>query len=67
MRDRYATAARSMTEAGKGSCGCAPSMTTDQTGQEVFGASLYAADEAEGADKLRRVGLARVRCSDRGR
>ena len=49
VRDRYATAARSMTEAGKGSCGCAPSMTTDQTGQEVFGASLYAADEAEGA------------------
>jgi SAM-dependent methyltransferase len=49
VRDRYATAARSMTEAGQGSCGCAPSMTTDQTGQEVFGASLYAADEAEGA------------------
>ena len=49
VRDRYATAARTMTEAGKGSCGCAPSMTTDQTGQDVFGASLYVADEAEGA------------------
>ena len=49
VRDRYATAARSMTETGKGSCGCAPSMTTDQAGQEVFGASLYAADEAGGA------------------
>lgn len=49
VRDRYATAARSMTKAGRGSCGCAPSMTTDQTGQEVFGASLYAADEAAGA------------------
>ena len=49
VRDRYATAARSMTEAGTGSCDCAPSMTTDQTGQEVFGASLYDANDAEGA------------------
>ncbi len=49
VRDRYATAARSMAEAGKGSCGCAPSTTTDPAGQEVFGASLYDADDAEGA------------------
>ncbi len=48
VRDRYATAARSMTEPGKGSCGCAPNMTADSAGQEVFGASLYA-DEADDA------------------
>ncbi len=47
VRERYAAAATAVGE-GSGSCECSPARVdlTDRNGNEVFGASLYAADHA---------------------
>ena len=50
VRERYAAAARAAAgqEASSGGC-CGPVRTTDAAGTQVFGATLYEADESEGA------------------
>ncbi|HWE11276.1 MAG TPA: arsenite efflux transporter metallochaperone ArsD [Solirubrobacteraceae bacterium] len=49
VRERYAKAARAVATGGPGSCGCSTLSTTDEAGNEVFGAGLYDASQAEGA------------------
>jgi arsenite methyltransferase len=49
VRERYAAAAIAVANDQDASCGCGPVSTTDATGAQVFGARLYAEDEAEGA------------------
>jgi SAM-dependent methyltransferase len=49
VRERYAAAAIAVASRQDFSCGCGPVSTADATGAQVFGARLYAADEAEGA------------------
>lgn len=49
VRDRYAAAARAITETESTSCGCGPVSTVDSSGTQVFGSTLYDASETEGA------------------
>jgi SAM-dependent methyltransferase len=52
VRERYAAAARiAAADAPSSCCGSAASATTDSTGNQVFGAALYDADEAAGAPR----------------
>jgi hypothetical protein len=47
VRERYAAAALAATEPSGASCGCETVSTTDAAGTEVFGATLYDADETD--------------------
>ena len=49
VRERYAEAARAAAAGEASSCGCGPVSTTNEEGDEVFGAVLYAAAEVDGA------------------
>lgn len=50
VRERYAAAARAAAEGQKATCGCdEPIGLTDEAGELVFGASLYAKGDADGA------------------
>ena len=49
VRERYAAAARAAAGSGETACSCAVG-TTDERGREVFGETLYAGQELEGAE-----------------
>ena len=49
VRQRYAAAARAVAEQPLSSCGCGPISTTDPIGTQVFGGTLYAEGETDGA------------------
>jgi arsenite methyltransferase len=49
VRERYAAAALAVASGGDPSCGCGPVSTTDATGAHVFGAELYAGEDAGAA------------------
>ena len=49
VRERYAAAARAAAEGRASSYGCGPGGLTDERGVRVFGGSLYAAGETDGA------------------
>jgi arsenite methyltransferase len=49
VRERYAAAARAAAAGEVSSCGCGPVSTTDKGGTQVFGGTLYADTETEGA------------------
>ena len=48
VRERYAEAARAVMQGSAAGC-CGPVSTTDEAGNDVFGASLYDASEVDGA------------------
>ena len=49
VRERYAGAARAAAAGRESGCGCGPVSLTDETGQAVFGSTLYADHDTEDA------------------